>query len=197
LEAKKVFVNQLAGTLFTVAKDVKIQVEFNPAQVKAYRLVGYENRKLENKDFNDDKKDAGEIGAGHTVTALYEIALAGSKEDFPGTDALKYQKVTVTPSNELLTVKLRYKEPAADQSKLLAYTLQMPKQGSQLSENYNFATSVAEFGLILRDSQYKGISAYQDVIARAKASKGKDDDGYRAEFIKIVELAQMLDIKTK
>jgi Ca-activated chloride channel family protein len=197
LEAKKVFVSQLAGTLFTVAKDVKIQVEFNPAKVKAYRLIGYENRMLENKDFNDDKKDAGEIGAGHTVTALYEIVPAGSKEEFPGTDPLKYQQVQVAPSNELLTVKLRYKEPDGDTSKLLAKTLQPQGAIVQPSENYNFATSVVEFGMILRDSKYKGSSTYDDVLARAKASKGKDDDGYRAEFIKLVELAQILDIKTK
>jgi Ca-activated chloride channel family protein len=197
LEAKKVFVSQLAGTLFTVAKDVKIQVEFNPSKVKAYRLIGYENRILENKDFNDDKKDAGEIGAGHTVTALYEIVPAGSKEEFPGTDALKYQKVQVSASDELLTVKLRYKEPDGDTSKLLSKTLKPQDASVKPSENYNFATSVAEFGMILRDSKYKGNSTYDDVLARAKASKGKDDDGYRAEFIKLVELAQILDTKTK
>jgi Ca-activated chloride channel family protein len=131
LEAKKVFVSQLAGTLFTVAKDVKIQVEFNPAKVKAYRLIGYENRMLENKDFNDDKKDAGEIGAGHTVTALYEIVPAGSKEEFPGTDALKYQQVKVAPSDELLTVKLRYKEPDGDTSKLLTKILRPQDASAQ------------------------------------------------------------------
>jgi Ca-activated chloride channel family protein len=197
LEAKKVFVSQLAGTLFTVAKDVKIQVEFNPAKVKAYRLIGYENRMLENKDFNDDKKDAGEIGAGHTVTALYEIVPAGSKEEFPGTDALKYQQVKVAPSDELLTVKLRYKEPDGDTSKLLTKILRPQDASAQPTENYNFATSVAEFGMILRDSKYKGSSAYDDVLQRAKSSKGKDDDGYRAEFIKLVELAQLLDTKGK
>ena len=197
LEAKKVFVSKLAGTLFTVAKDVKIQVEFNPSKVKAYRLIGYENRILENKDFNDDKKDAGEIGAGHTVTALYEIVPAGSKEEFPGTDALKYQKVQVSASDELLTVKLRYKEPDGDTSKLLSKTLKPQDASVKPSENYNFATSVAEFVMILRDSKYKGNSTYDDVLARAKASKGKDDDGYRAEFIKLVELAQILDTKTK
>jgi Ca-activated chloride channel family protein len=152
---------------------------------------------LENKDFNDDKKDAGEIGAGHTVTALYEIVPAGSKEEFPGTDPLKYQQVQVNPSGELLTVKLRYKEPDGDTSKLLTRILQPQDAGRQASGNYNFATSVAEFGMILRDSKYKGSATYDDVLARAKASKGSDDDGYRAEFIKLVELAQILDAKAK
>jgi len=197
LEAKKVFVTQLTGTLFTIAKDVKIQVEFNPTKVKAYRLVGYENRKLENKDFNDDKKDAGELGAGHTVTALYEIVPVDSKEDFGKTDDLKYQQVKVTPSDELLTVKLRYKEPAGDTSKLLTRVINVKEETAQPSENFRFASGVAEFGLLLRNSQYKSNASYQSVLERVKAAKGADSDGYRADLIKLVEIAQMLDTKNK
>jgi len=197
LEAKKVFVTQLTGTLFTIAKDVKIQVEFNPTKVKAYRLVGYENRKLENKDFNDDKKDAGELGAGHTVTALYEIVPADSKEEFGKTDDLKYQQVNVTPSDELLTVKLRYKEPAGDTSKLLTRVINTKEETAQPSENFRFASGVAEFGLLLRNSQYKANASYQGVLERVKAAKGADSDGYRADLIKLVEIAQMLDTKNK
>lgn len=198
LEAKKVFVTQLTGTLFTIAKDVKIQVEFNPAKVKAYRLVGYENRMLKKEDFNDDKKDAGEIGAGHSVTALYEIVPVDSKEQFAGADELQYQQVTIKSSNDLLTVKLRYKEPKEDASKLITKTVTGSEKDSQPSENLAFASAVAEFGLLLRDSQYKGDSSYQDVLARARAAKGKDADGYRAEFIKLAEIAELLgSAKTK
>lgn len=197
LEAKKVFVNQLTGTLFTIAKDVKIQVEFNPAKIKAYRLIGYENRLLKKEDFNDDKKDAGEIGAGHSVTALYEIVLPDSAEQFAGVDDLKYQQVTVRPSDDLLTVKLRYKEPKEDTSKLIVKTITGKEKESQASQNLNFASAVAEFGMILRDSPYKAKASYLSVLERAKASKGKDTDGYRAEFVKLVEIAQMLDTKNK
>lgn len=197
LEAKKVFVTQLTGTLFTIAKDVKIQVEFNPATVKAYRLIGYENRKLENKDFNDDKKDAGELGAGHTVTALYEVVPSDSKEEFVKTDDLKYQQVTVTSSDELLTVKLRYKDPAADTSKLLTKIIKAKEETVQPSENLRFASGVAEFGLLLRNSQYKADASYQSVLERVKAAKGVDSEGYRADLIKLVEIAQMLDTKSK
>ena len=193
LEAKKVFISQLTGTLFTIAKDVKIQIEFNPAQVKAYRLIGYENRRLENKDFNDDKKDAGELGAGHTVTALYEVVPGDSQEEFSKTDDLKYQKVSVTPSDELLTVKLRYKDPTGDTSKLLTKIVNAKEETAQPSENFRFAGSVAEFGLLLRNSQYKANATYQSVLERAKAAKGIDSDGYRADFIKLVEIAQILD----
>ncbi len=195
LEAKKVFVNQLTGTLFTIAKDVKIQVEFNPAKVKAYRLIGYENRKLENKDFNDDKKDAGELGAGHTVTALYEVVPSDSKEEFAKTDDLKYQKVAVAPSDDLLTVKLRYKEPTGDTSKLLSKEVNSKAEVIKPSNNFEFASAVAEFGLLLRNSQYKAGASYRDVLERAKAAKGSDSDGYRADFIKLVEIAQMVDTR--
>ena len=197
LEAKKVFATQLTGTLFTIAKDVKIQVEFNPAKVKAYRLIGYENRKLENKDFSDDKKDAGELGAGHTVTTLYEVVPSDSKEEFAKTDDLKYQQVTVTPSDELLTVKLRYKDPTADASKLLTRIINAKEETVQPSENFRFASGVAEFGLLLRNSQYKANASYQSVLERVKAAKGVDSDGYRADLIKLVEIAQMLDAESK
>lgn len=197
LEAKKIFVDQLTGTLFTIAKDVKIQVEFNPVKIKAYRLVGYENRLLKKEDFNDDKKDAGEIGAGHSVTALYEIVPVDSAEQFAGADDLKYQQVTVRPSDDLLTVKLRYKEPKEDASKLIVKAITGREKESNVSENLNFASAVAEFAMILRDSPYKAKASYQSVVERAKASKGKDADGYRSEFIKLAEMAQMLDIKNK
>ncbi|MFA6216818.1 MAG: von Willebrand factor type A domain-containing protein [Candidatus Omnitrophota bacterium] len=197
MEAKKVFVSQLTGTLFTIAKDVKIQVEFNQAKVKAYRLIGYENRMLKKEDFNDDKKDAGELGAGHSVTALYEIVAADSSEEFGTVDPLKYQQVVVSPSEELLTVKLRYKEPDEDTSKLLTKVLMDNEKLYEKSGNINFSSAVAEFGLLLRDSQYKGTAAYENVLNRARKHKGNDSYGYRGEFIRLVEIAQILDNKNK
>ncbi len=190
MEAKKVFMDQLMGTLSTVAKDVKIQVEFNPAKVKAYRLIGYENRALAARDFNDDTKDAGEIGAGHSVTALYEI-ITGEAEYNPGVDNLKYQK-TFSPSHELLTVKLRYKEPNSDHSKLLTRVVTPNQESWFASDNLRFASSVAEFGLLLRNSPYKYNASYVDVINRARNSLGKDENGNRADFIRLVEIAEQL-----
>lgn len=197
-EAKKVFVTDIDGTLNTIAKDVKIQVEFNPAKVKAYRLVGYENRMLKKEDFNDDKKDAGELGAGHTVTALYEIIPADSKEDIDGNvDGLKYQKTTTSNnkslSNEILTVKFRYKSPKDTISKLITETL-MDKQVSlsATSDNFRFSAAVASFAMLLRDSQYIGDMTYDQVIDLAKNSKGEDQEGYRAEFISLVKTASLL-----
>jgi Ca-activated chloride channel family protein len=195
LEAKKALVSQMAGTLFTIAKDVKIQVEFNPAKVKAYRLIGYEKRALNKEDFNDDKKDAGELGAGHSVTALYELEM----EDTPGSgrvDELKYQPQPVKVignSQELMTVKLRYKLPQENESRLI--TQAVAKIDNEPSLNFNFASSIAEFGMLLRESLSKGQATYDDVIARAKTAKGNDDDGYRAEFIRMVEAAQILSGK--
>jgi len=195
LEAKKALVGQMAGTLFTIAKDVKIQVEFNPAQVKAYRLIGYEKRALSKEDFNDDKKDAGELGAGHCVTALYELEM----EDAPGSgrvDELKYQPQPVKVignSQELMTVKLRYKLPQENESRLI--TQAVSKINNEPSVNFNFASSVVEFCMLLRESQLKGQATYDDVIARAKAAKGNDNEGYRAEFIRMVEAAQILSGK--
>ena len=195
LEAKKVMGKEIWGTLFTIAKDVKIQIEFNPAKVKGYRLIGYENRMLKSEDFNDDKKDAGEIGSGHTVTAFYEIIPSSSDEKIPGIDDLKYQKKETVTSDELLTIKFRYKKPDGDKSILISQPVKDSDIGKTVSENFQFASAVIEFGLLLRDSEFKGTSSYQNVLTLAKQSKGKDEEGYRAEFIKLVETASLLKKK--
>lgn len=197
LEAKKTLVKEMGGTLLTIAKDVKIQVEFNPAKVKAYRLVGYENRLLNNEDFNDDKKDAGELGSGHTVTAIYEIVPAGSDEELTASvDSLKYQKTVRAPravSNEVMTIKFRYKEPKESASKLITEVVQDKKtEFASVHEDARFSCAVAGFGMLLRDSKFKGNAGYKGILAMAKASKGKDEDGYRAEFIRLVEMSELL-----
>jgi Ca-activated chloride channel homolog len=191
LEAKKVFGKELWGTLYTIAKDVKIQVEFNPAKVKAYRLVGYENRLLNKEDFNDDKKDAGEIGCGHTVTALYEIIPADSDEIIDNTDPLQYQTSNIVKSNDLMTVKIRYKKPKEDVSILLVQKMDSNSKNKTTS-NLNFACSVAQFGMLLRSSEFKGTSSYEKTIAMAKNSLGKDEYGFRNDFVKMIETAQLL-----
>lgn len=195
-EAKKVLINDMDSTLITIAKDVKIQVEFNPSKVSAYRLIGYENRKLAAKDFNDDKKDAGEIGAGHTVTAFYEVVPAGVEIDSPSVDALKYQrpkKVVKGNTDELMTVKLRYKEPEGDKSSKLEFPLKdESKKFESASRDYQFAASVASFAMILRKDQKIGDMSIQKIIDTAKANKGDDPFGYRQEFIENVELAREL-----
>jgi Ca-activated chloride channel family protein len=198
-EAKKVLVNEFGGTLFTIAKDVKLQVEFNPAIVQGYHLIGYENRMLAKEDFNDDKKDAGELGSGHTVTALYEIIPVGVKSEFMASvDPLKYQKETgkadhKAGGNDLFTVKFRYKAPDGDKSKLLEAVVKNEAKGlDNASENFRFATAVAEMGMLLRDSKFKGGSNYDNVIKLAKGARGEDEEGYRAEFIRLVSSAQML-----
>lgn len=197
-EARKALGDQVGGTLVTIAKDVKIQVEFNPRLVAGYRLIGYENRLLADRDFNDDTKDAGEIGAGHTVTALYEIVPAGQKVENPGVDDLKYAQATPQATadagaNELLMVKLRYKEPDGDESKLLSVGVVNNNAGYRnASENFRFASSVAEFGMLLRNSRYKGQSSYDGALELARASAGADLRGYRAEFVKLVETAKSL-----
>ena len=194
LEAKKVMLTEFGGTLFTVAKDVKVQIEFNPAQVAGYRLLGYENRLLKAKDFNDDRKDAGEIGSGHTMTAFYEIIPAGAEETpVASVDDLKYQKRTSVESAELFTVKMRWKQPDGDKSQMKA----IAKRAKDLvrkeaSEDFRFAASVAEFALILGDSRFKGEASFTRVLERARQAKGSDDEGYRAEFIRLVELAEIL-----
>ena len=194
LEAKKVLVTEMGGTLVTIAKDVKIQVEFNPAFVKGYRLVGYENRMLAKEDFADDKKDAGELGAGHTVTALYELIPAGSDEEVPVAGALKYQVTGLVKSDDLMTVKLRYKKPDGDTSKLIVQSVEAADfLNTEPSENLRFASAVAEFGLLLRNSEYKGSASYRQVLRRARQAKGSDLEGYRAEFIRLVEKAQLLN----
>lgn len=195
-EAKKALGNQVAGTLYTIAKDVKIQVEFNPAKVAGYRLIGYENRVMADTDFNDDKKDAGEIGAGHTVTALYEIVPAGQKIENPGVDELKYgQKETSDTKfvDELMTVKLRYKEPKEESSKLLTIgVLDRNRTIDGASKNMKFAAAVVQFGLLLRDSRYKGNSNWSNVSTLASSSLGSDLNGYRSEFLTLVNKAQRL-----
>lgn len=196
-EAKKVFVKEMRANLFTIAKDVKIQVEFNPTKVKAYRLVGYENRVMANEDFNDDKKDAGELGAGHTVTALYEIIPAGSAEEVKKTDELKYQetrvKTTASGSEEMMTVKLRYKPPKEEKSKLIEHpVIDGDISLERASDNFRFSAAVAGFGMLLRDSKFKGDMTYEAIIDLAKNSKGKDTEGYRVEFIRLAETCALL-----
>lgn len=194
-EAKKVLINEFGGTLFTVAKDVKLQIEFNPAKVAAYRLVGYENRLLNNEDFKDDKKDAGEMGSGHTVTALYEIIPVGVKDEFSKPiDALKYQEVKGTKnSTELLTVKLRYKNPDENKSQEMSVSLVDNVQSlAQASTDFKFKMAVAELGLLLRNSEFKQSANFKDLIEMAKTGKGKDENGYRAEFIQIAENVRLL-----
>lgn len=199
LEAKKVLVKELGSTLYTIAKDVKVQAEFNPNNVKSYRLIGYENRLLNDEDFNDDKKDAGELGAGHTVTILYEIIPANSKENEnkKDIDDLKYQTAPQPIDNgfvdEVMTIKFRYKNPKEHKSNLL-YTIVENYVTSFIhaSENLRFAASVAAFGMLLRDSKYKKNATYENVIIWAKAAKGEDVEGYRSEFIRLVEKAELL-----
>lgn len=200
-EARKVLINEFGGTLFTVAKDVKLQVEFNPNKVQAYRLIGYENRLLNNEDFNDDQKDAGEMGAGHTVTALYEIIPVGVESKFiKSVDALKYQKTTKTNSsstsntNELLTVKMRYKQPDGEKSKLLEQPVidRYQDKLSKASDNFRFSASVAMFGMLLRQSEFVQSSSFEQVISLADGAKGIDKEGYRAEYVKIAKSAQLL-----
>ncbi len=195
LEAKKVLVRERTGTLFTLAKDVKIQVEFNPAAVGAYRLIGYENRTLNDEDFNDDRKDAGEIGAGHRVTALYEIIPAGSKA-LPSVDPLKYLKtrtlIKENLSNELLTVKLRFKPLHNRTSKLINHVLTREKPASQTSTDFRFASAVAGFGLLLKHSEYAAHLDYRTLIDLARSGKGEDREGYRAEFIQLLEMSEMI-----
>lgn len=193
LEAKKVLVDEIGSTLFTIAKDVKFQIEFNPSKVKAYRLIGYENRLLNDEDFNDDKKDAGEIGAGHTVTVFYELIPSGSDEKVPGVDELKYQDVQIKESNDIMHIKLRYKMPEGSVSKLIEYPINESKISKEASENFNFASAIAEFGMLLRDSELKGSSNYDHVIELAQKYKGDDTEGYRVEFIKMVKLARELE----
>jgi Ca-activated chloride channel family protein len=196
-EARKALGEQAAGTLLTIAKDVKIQVEFNPRLVAGYRLIGYENRMLAAKDFNDDHKDAGEIGAGHTVTALYEIVPAGQRIENPGVDELKYSRPSEEPrgtaSGELMTVKLRYKEPDGDASKPLNIGVPDSRASySNASPDFKFAAAVAEFGMLLRGSRYKGQASYNSAAELARASIGADLQGHRTEFVKLIESARSL-----
>lgn len=189
-EAQKVLGTEFFGTLYTIAKDVKIQVEFNPAKVQAYRLIGYENRLLNDEDFKDDTKDAGELGSGHTVTALYEIIPVGIKSKYlKDIDNLKYTKQTSQNyTDEMLTVKFRYKEPDSDVSKLIVKTVKDENSSMEsASEDLKFSAAVALFGMQLRNSDFINTKKKEDVIALAEAGKGSDNDGYRAEFIRLVK----------
>ena len=193
-EARKVLVEQMASTLITIAKDVKIQVEFNPAEVNAYRLIGYENRVLEHQDFNDDTKDAGEIGAGHTVTALFEVVPAGVDMPLPGVDPLRYQAPNrlsdAASRDELVTIKVRYQEPDGEVSRLLEVAVSdRDAPLAEASTDYRFAAAVAGFGMILRDSPHKGAATFGSILRLAEGSLGMDEEGYRAEFVELVRKA--------
>ena len=189
MEAKKVLVNELTSTLYTVAKDVKIQVEFNPAAIEAYRLVGYDNRRLNAQDFNDDRKDAGEMGAGHTVTVFYEIALKGSG----AIDELVFQdndnSDSAEPASDWMYVKTRYKLPDENESRLMTLMAGEYDFTSYPDDDFRFASAVAEFALILKNSQYKGDASFSSLIERARSSRGEDNDGYRSQFLQLAELA--------
>ncbi|MBC8356321.1 MAG: VWA domain-containing protein [Planctomycetes bacterium] len=196
-EARKVLCDQINSTLVTIAKDVKIQIEFNPAHVAAYRLIGYENRHLEAHEFNDDKKDAGEIGAGHAVTALYEIVPVGEENDsgIATIDPLKYQKTKSDTSSgdELMTVKLRYKQPDAHKSQLIVAPVKnTPVQFEQATSDFRFASAVAAFGMLLRKSEHAPDANYASILEIANATRGEDKHGYRSEFIEMVTTAGRL-----
>ncbi|HEV7484776.1 MAG TPA: VWA domain-containing protein [Thermoanaerobaculia bacterium] len=197
-EARKVLVSEMGATLFTIAKDVKLQIEFNPTKVASYRLIGYENRLLRKEDFNNDAKDAGDIGAGHSVTALYELVMPGDDSLTGSVDPLKYQSTKVTAASpELLTLKLRYKEPEGDTSKLLTYTVNDNHADvTAASDNLRFASSVAEFGMLLRDSKFKGDATYDEVRTLAHKSLGRDFEGYRHDFLTMITDAQNLSHET-
>ena len=196
-EARKVLVDQIDATLVGVAKDVKIQVEFNPARVGAYRLIGYEDRIMAKEDFNDDTRKAGVIGAGHAVTALYEIVPAGQPIPTGGVDPLKYQKPVETTraasSDEVGTVKIRYKEPEGDKSSLMEFAVRdSGRKFEKASGDFKFAASVAAFGMVLRDSPYKGSATLDNALSWAKDGKGDDPHGYRAEYIRLLHRAMSI-----
>jgi Ca-activated chloride channel family protein len=194
-EARKVLVEEASSTLFPIAKDVKLQVEFNPLKIAEYRLIGYETRMLKRQDFNNDKVDAGDIGAGHRVTALYEITPVGSKS--PSLDTLRYGSSTKKPAagktDEYGFLKIRYKLPKEDTSKLITTPVGSGSDFASIKAAPNearFATAVAAFGQILKGGQHTGAYSYDDVIALAQSAKGKDEFGYRSEFINLVRLAK-------
>lgn len=187
LEAKKVLVEEMGGTLLTIASDVKLQVEFNPEKVREYRLIGYENRMLNDEDFEDDTKDAGEMGAGHRVTALYEIIplTEDGEAEAEGND-LKYQYSVIKGSDEWLNIQIRYKEPGAETSKLLAFPVDDSHISNVMSDNLAFASAVAEFGLLLRDSEYKDSASYENIFRRIANLPGVEEDPYKSEFMEMV-----------
>jgi Ca-activated chloride channel family protein len=194
MEARKVLVSEIGGTLFTVAKDVKLQLEFNPAYVAGYRLLGYENRLLRSEDFNDDAKDAGEVGSGHSVTALYEIVPAGVEVPGASVDPLKYQTAPKTVNSaELLTVKVRYKEPDGESSRLMSMAVvDSRRRMDQASEDLRFAAAVAEFAMLLRGSEHRGEATYEQVARLASTARSDDRDGYRSEFLQLVDAARAM-----
>jgi len=193
MESNKIFGQELWGTLYTIAKDVKIQIEFNPGKVKEYRLIGYENRMLNKEDFNDDKKDAGEIGSGHTVTAIYELVMADGASGSNSVDPLNYQTSQVVQSDDIMTLKIRYKKPGQETSRLI--TSKVTKKDladKENSSNFLLAVAVAEYGMLLRDSEFKGSSSYDHVLLWAKRAKGNDEYGYITEFISLVDKTKLL-----
>jgi Ca-activated chloride channel family protein len=201
-EARRVLVREFGGTLFTIAKDVKFQIEFNPSRVESYRLIGYENRLLNDEDFNDDKKDAGEMGSGHNVTALYEIVPAGSDELLPSVDPLRYQSNEVVEQKssdksdqEYLNIKIRYKKPDGKTSMLLEKPVKGGvKEIGYASENLRFAAAISEFGMILRSSEFKGNSTLESAINLAGGARGEDEEGYRAEAIRLMKTVRDLKL---
>ncbi|PIR35047.1 MAG: hypothetical protein COV37_10500 [Bdellovibrio sp. CG11_big_fil_rev_8_21_14_0_20_39_38] len=202
-EAKKVLIEDRFKTLHAMAKDVKIQVEFNPQNVEAYRLIGYENRKMANQDFNNDKKDAGDMGAGHTVTAFYEVVPKGVSINLPGVDKLKYQKAEITEAkgkntDELLTVKIRYKDPKGDASKLVEQAVNKEDRAfEKASSDFKFASAVAGFAMILREDDKINDINMSQLIEIAKENKGEDPNGHREEFIENMSIAQKIARKVR
>jgi len=198
-EARKYMIDQVQGTLVTVAKDVKIQVEFNPAKVRSYRLIGYENRMMRKEDFANDRKDAGDVGAGHCVTALYEVVPLGGR--YGTGDELRYREpgsagFRSDPGEEMLFVKIRYKDPNGRRSKLLTFpVVDRNRDFDSASRDLRFAAAVAEFGMILRESQHRGSASFRQVLKIAGDSKGWDSKGYRKEFVALVKKAERLSRK--
>ena len=196
LEAKKVLVSEMGDTLFTVADDVKVQVEFNPAAVSEYRLVGYDNRILNPEDFNDDETDAGEMGAGHCVTAFYEIILVGGEGSGDIDDLVFQQNDKATPmaepADDWLYLKVRYKHPGEDESQLMTIYAGIKDYTAYPYEDFRFASAVVEFALLLKGSDYAGEASFPTLIERARASRGVDTDGYCAQFVQLAELAEAI-----
>ncbi|HEV2735816.1 MAG TPA: YfbK domain-containing protein, partial [Longimicrobiaceae bacterium] len=189
-EARKVLVEEMGGTLLTIARDVKVQAEFNPSAVKAYRLIGYENRLLAAEDFADDGKDAGELGAGHSVTALYEVVPVGAPTPVRGAGPLRYQETRPSvgaASTELLHVKLRYQPPQGGASRLVAQAVRDHATGASPSADFRFAAAVAGWGLLLRDSKFRGDATHEQVLSLARGALGDDPHGRRREFVRLVE----------
>ena len=186
-EAKKVLVDEFDSTMFTIAKDVKFQVEFNPETISAYRLIGYDTRRLNNEDFNDDTKDAGEIGSGHSVTVFYELVPVVHGIDSGLVDPLRYSDIVTTGSDDFMTVKVRYKAPDGDESNLVEHIVGADVLRIKTSESFKFASAIVEFGLIVTDSNFKGLSSLETVLSRARASTGEDEFGLRAEFVNLVQ----------